>query len=186
MGQTTEELNTKIAQTREDLADDLEALQQKVSPAAAFQRRKEAVSSGVRGLGSRIMGSTTSASRNANAASPSQEGLMATATSTVSAAENQVEGSPLAAGLVAFGVGMVLAGLMPGTEAESRAARAVMDTAREQGAPIADAAKSAAQQVGDELRAQASSAAAEVKQTAQDSAARVKDESETAADHIRT
>ena len=35
MGQTTEELNTQIADTRESLASDLDALQDRVSPGAA-------------------------------------------------------------------------------------------------------------------------------------------------------
>ena len=42
MGQSTEELTTQIAGTRESLATDLDALQNRVSPSAIVERRKEA------------------------------------------------------------------------------------------------------------------------------------------------
>ena len=42
MGQTTEELNAEIARTRESLASDLDALQDRVSPTAIVERRKAA------------------------------------------------------------------------------------------------------------------------------------------------
>ena len=44
MGQSTEELNTQIAGTRDHLAADLDALQDKISPAAIVERRKAATS----------------------------------------------------------------------------------------------------------------------------------------------
>jgi len=186
MGQTTEELNSEIAQTRQSLANDLDALQDKVNPSAVIQRRKEAVSSRVSGLGSRVMGSTKPARHSAShAASASGDSIQGAASGVVDAAESKVEGSPLAAGLVAFGVGVVVAGLMPATEAESRAARTVVDTAKEQGGPIADAAKSAAQEMTGELRGQASAAVADVKQTAQESGGRVGEEASTSSDRVR-
>ena len=45
MGQSTEELSTQIAGTRESLASDLDALQDRVSPSAIVERRKEAARS---------------------------------------------------------------------------------------------------------------------------------------------
>jgi vacuolar-type H+-ATPase subunit H len=103
-----------------------------------------------------------------------------------STAEDRVEGSPLAAGLVAFGVGVVVAALLPPTEAESRASHTLVDTAKEQGGPVADAAKSAAREVGEGLRDKASQAATEVKESAQESAARVQDEASSSADRVRS
>jgi gas vesicle protein len=187
MGQTTEELNAEIAGTRQSLADDLDALQDKVSPSAVVQRRKEAVSHRVRGLGSRIMGSArSSGSGSTGAVSSSGAGVRHAAGEMASTAEDRVEGSPLAAGLVAFGVGVVVAALLPPTEAESRASQTLVDTAKEQGGPVADAAKSAAREVGEGLRDKASQAATEVKESAQESAARVQDEASSSADRVRS
>lgn len=187
MGQTTEELNAEIAETRQSLADDLDALQDKVSPSAVVQRRKEAMSQRVRGLGSRIMGSArSSASGTTGAVSSSGEGVRHAASEMASTAEDRVDGSPLAAGLVAFGVGVVVAALMPATEAESRASQALVDTAKDHGGPVVDAAKSSARDLGEGLRDQASQAATEVKERAQDSATRVQDEASSSADRVRS
>ena len=56
MGQSTEELNSDIAGTRQALSSDLDALQGRVSPSAIIERRKEATRSRLRGLKDRVMG----------------------------------------------------------------------------------------------------------------------------------
>ena len=48
MGTSTEELSNDIARTRADLEQDLDALQDKVSPSAIMERRKTAVRVGWR------------------------------------------------------------------------------------------------------------------------------------------
>jgi Protein of unknown function (DUF3618) len=187
MGQTTEELNTDIEGTRQSLAEDLDALQDKVSPSAVMQRRKDAIASRVRGMGSRIMGSTSSAGRGVtNVSSGVEGGVRGAASDVAGSAEGRVEGNPLTAGLVAFGVGVVVAGLLPATDAESRASRTVVETAKEHGAPVADATKSAAHDMVDGLREPASSAAQEVKSSAQESAGRVQDQASGSAQHVRS
>ena len=96
-----------------------------------------------------------------------------------SALEERVEGSPLAAGMVAFGAGLLIAGLMPATKVEARTAEKINDVAQEHGQPVMDQAKSAAQEVGEQLKDKATEAADEVKTSAQESAERVKDEAPT-------
>jgi hypothetical protein len=184
MGQTTEELNAEIAGTRQSLAEDLDELQYKVSPSAVVQRRKEAMSDRMRSFGSRIMGTTQSVGESAgDAASGSSGRVRETASGLADTAQGRVEGSPLAAGLVAFGIGVVAAGLVPASEAESRASRKVVDTAKEQGAPVAEAVKSEmASGLGDKV----TEAAQEVKETAKQSASRVKDEASSSADTVRS
>jgi hypothetical protein len=187
MGQTTEELNAEIADTRQSLAEDLDALQYKVRPSAVVQRRKEAMSYRVRSFGSRIMGSAHSVRESASdTASGSGVSMRETASGFADTAQDQVEGSPLAAGLVAFGVGMVVAGLVPASEAESRASRKVVDTAKEQGAPVAEAVKSTGQEMASGLGDKATEAGQEVKETAKQSASRVKEEASSSADTVRS
>ena len=187
MGQTTEELNAEIADTRQSLANDLDALQDKVSPSAVVQRRKEAMSYRMRSFGSRIMGTAHSARESSgDAASGSVGRVRETASGFTETAQDRVEGSPLAAGMVAFGVGVVVAGLMPATEAESRASRKVVETAKEQGAPVTEAVRSSGQDMASELGDKASQAAQEVKETAKQSASRVKGEAASSADTVRS
>jgi hypothetical protein len=62
MGSTPEELNHEIAGTREALATDLDALQDRVSPQAILDRRKAAVRSQAQHLRSRVMGAAPGSS----------------------------------------------------------------------------------------------------------------------------
>lgn len=192
MGQTTEELNSDIAARRRALADDLDALQDKVSPSAIAQRKKQAAYSRVRGVGSKIMGTAQSVTDTgsqamddtANAVSGTASAVTGTASDLADTAQEQFAGSPLAAGLVAFGTGLVIAGLMPSSQAEARVASKVVDTAKEQTGPLQDAVKSGGQQIAEQLRDEATSAAQQVKETAQESVAHVKDEAADSAQHV--
>ncbi len=173
MGQSTEELNQQIAADRENLAYDVDALQDKVSPSAVVARRKAAATGRLHDLKDRVMGSSQSAVGSGKDRAGSATDTVSNAASTV---EQRVEGSPLGAGLVAFGVGLMVAALVPATEKEAQAAAKVKDVAQDKGQPLADAAKSAASDVADQMKQSGQQAVAEVKDTAQQSADRVKDE----------
>jgi hypothetical protein len=166
MGTSTEELNDDIARTRAELSQDVDALQDKVSPTAILERRKSAVRDRLASAKDKVMGGGQEAAH----------GVSGATSGAGSAIEGRVEGSPLAAGLVAFGAGMVIAGLIPATKAEAQGALRLKDAAQEHGQPVMDEAKSAAQEVGEQLKDKATQAAQEVKASAQDSADRVKDE----------
>ena len=56
MGTSTEELSNDIARTRADLEQDLDALQDKVSPSAIMERRKSAVRGRLASAKDRVMG----------------------------------------------------------------------------------------------------------------------------------
>jgi len=166
MGASTEELSTEIAGTRQALASDIDALQERVSPSAVMQRRKAAVRGRFSSMKDRVMGSGQQATSATSGAASSAAGTV----------EQRVQGSPLAAGLVAFGVGAVIGGLIPASEAEATLAQRVKDTAQEHGQPVMDQARSAARDMGEQLKQSGAEAVSEVKQDAQDSASRVKDE----------
>ena len=166
MGSTPEELNTEIAGTRESLATDLDALQDRVSPQAVLDRRKAAVRSRAQGLRSRVMGSDDSSSG----------GLSSAGSSAVDTAQHKVEGSPLAAGMVAFFAGVLVSAAIPATRTESRLSQKAVDTAKEHGQPAADAMKSAGQDMAEGLKDSAQQAVQEVKSSTQQSAQRVQEE----------
>ena len=179
MGQTTEELNTEIADTRQELASDLDALQDRVSPQAIMDRRKAAARGRLQGLRSRVMGD--SGSSNGAGATDKVKGAAGDAAGT---AQSKVEGSPLTAGAIAFGIGLVVAAALPATEAETKASGRLVDVAREQGA--VDAAKSAGQEMASELKESAGQAAQQVTEHAKDSAATVKDEGAASAERVQS
>jgi hypothetical protein len=169
MGTSTEELNSDIARTRAELSQDVDALQDKVSPSAIMERRKTAMRDKWSSAKDKVMGSGHGAS----------QGVSNATSSAGSAIEDRVEGSPLAAGLVAFGAGLVIAGLIPASKAEAQGAQRLKEAAQEHGQPIMDQAKSAAQEVGEQLKDKATEAAQEVKASAQESADKVKQEAPT-------
>jgi hypothetical protein len=186
MGQSTEELSTDIAQTRNSLASDLDALQDRVSPSAIVERRKAAARGRMRQVRQRLMGTVHDA-RSTTASGMSSAG--GSAHQTVEAAQQKAQekydGAPLAAGLVAFGAGMVLASLIPASEKEAVAAGKVVESAKEHGQPLVEEAKGQAQQLAQQAGQTATQAVQEVKDTATEGADRVRSEGQSAADSVR-
>ena len=187
MGQSTEELNVEIAQTRQSMTANVDALQDRVSPAAIVERRKEAARGRARGLRDKVMGSSHGVGTSASGTVGStKDSVAGTAKSALSGTQDQVQGSPLAAGLVAFGAGMIVAALIPASEKEAVAAGQVVDAAKEHGQPVVDQAKSMAQDVVDNVKETATQAVAEVKDTAADSADTVRSEGHSGVDEVRS
>jgi F0F1-type ATP synthase membrane subunit b/b' len=183
----------------------MEALGDRVSPGRIADRRKAAVRQKVANARERVMGTTEQAREGvagtaggattaigthaSSAASTVGEGASAMASSvsdTVSHTPDMVrartEGSPLAAGLVAFGAGMVLAGLLPATDKEKQAAQAVQ--------PALDTVKgelrTAAQDAVEDLKPTAQGAVTDLRDTAQQAVTTVTDQAHGAADATRS
>ena len=175
MGQSTEELTSQIEDTRGRMAQDLDTLQDRVSPSAIVERRKQAARDRFSSVKDKVMGSAQSASSS----------VSDTASDAASDAQQRFEGSPLAAGLVAFGAGVVLASLLPASRAEAEAAHRVVETAKEHGQPMLDEIRGAGQDVADTLKDSATQAAQQVKDSAQESTQKIKDEGAASAQSVR-
>lgn len=193
MGQRTEELTTEIEQTRESLASDLDALQDRVSPSAIMDRRKAAARDRWEGMRSRVMGTassahgtvSSSASGVAGSVSGTAQGAVGSVRDAGTTAQRQVQGSPLGAGLVAFGAGLVISSLLPASHREAQAASQLLDVAQDKAQPLVEEAKEAARSVGQDVAQNAGEAAQQVKETATDSASRVTEEGRSAADSVK-
>jgi len=187
MGTSTEELSMEIAETRQSMTANVDALQDKVSPAAIVERRKEAARGRLRGMRDKVMGTAhgvgASTSGTAGSAKESAQEAMESMKGT---AQDRIEGTPLAAGLVAFGAGMIVSALIPASEKEAVAAGHVVDAAKEHGQPVVDQAKSMAQEVAQNVKESATDAVQEVKDTATESTQRVKSESQSGEDRSQT
>lgn len=183
MGQSTEELNTEIAETRQSMTANVDALQDRVSPAAIVERRKEAARGRMRSARDKVMGTAgglgTSTADGVGAVKDTAHGA-------VGGAQDKVQGSPLAAGLVAFGAGLVAAALIPASEKEAVAAGHVVDVAKEKGQPLVDQAKSIGQDVAASVGESAGAAVHEVKESATQGAERVRADGQSGADEVRT
>lgn len=194
MGQSTEELRAEIEQTRQSMTTDVDALQDRVSPSAIVERRKQAARGRMLGVRDKVMGTAhgvrSSTSGTAGSARGSAAGAVdsvrGTAHDTVDVAQDKVQGAPLAAGLVAFGAGMIVSALIPASEKEAVAAGHVVDAAKEHGQPVVDQARSVTQDVAAEVKDTATQAAQEVKDSASDSAATVRSEGQSGVDEVRS
>lgn len=179
-----EQLTSDIADTREDLSRNLDALNEKVNPSKVMERRKHAVRTRFGAMKDKIMGSAqdmNSGSYEARGtmgerASGAAESATGAAQDAARAVQQRAEGNPLAAGLIAFGAGMLISSVIPASKQEAQAAEKLVETAREQGQPVIDEARSIGQEMGEHLKAEAGQAADEVKSTAQESARHVKEE----------
>jgi len=185
MGQSTEELTSQIEDTRERMAGNLDTLQDRVSPAAIVERRKQAARDRVSSFKDKVMGSAQSAKESvSSAASSASSGAAGTGSNVASTAQDQFQGAPLAAGLVAFGAGVVLASLLPASRIEAEAAHRVVEAAKEHGDVLEDA-KSAGHEIVQNLKDTATDAAQQVKDSAQQSAQTVKQEGQSSTESVK-
>lgn len=165
MGQSTEELTTQIETTRGRMAADLDTLQDKVSPSAIVERRKQAAPDRVSSLRNRVMGT----------ADDVRQCWRRSVGDVTSTAQDRFQANPLGVGLMAFGAGLVIVSLMPASKAAAEAAHRLVEAAKEHGEPLVEEAKAAGQDLADDLRESATDATQQVKEGAQQSAATVRD-----------
>jgi hypothetical protein len=189
-----EAIRRDIEQTRQSLSQDVDVLNEKVNPRYAVQRRKEAARSSLSRARDRVMGSMPSmgSGNSGSAGNGYGNGSGSGSGGTVQAmgdrmssapdlARSQAQGNPLAAGLIAFGAGWLVSSLLPATQAEQQAARAVQERASDLAEPAKEMAKDAASQ----LQGSAQQAADSVRSTAQDAVQEVKGEAQSAKSDVQ-
>jgi len=193
--QSPEEIRRDIERTRQELASDVDALHEKVSPSAIASRRMESARNAVGSAKEKVMGTASSVGDSAgsglssvgdsvssvSSASSSAGGAASSATST---ATRKTQGNPLAAGLIAFGAGWLVSSLLPASEKEQQAATAVKDTASEHSNTLVAPVKEAGQQMKESLAPAAQEAAESIRSTATEAAQNVKGEAQSAKDDV--
>jgi hypothetical protein len=197
---TPEQIQRDIEGTRRALSGDVDRLAEKVSPGKVVSRRVDRVKSGAASFRERVMGTlpdpqevkgqagsaVSSVGDTASSAASSVGDAASSAASTVGDAvtaapqkvRQQTQGNPLGAGLVAFGVGLVLASLLPATDAEKQVAQRAEETAR---GPVQEKAKELAEPVLESAK----ESAQQVKETATSAVSDTVDEARSAAEDVR-
>jgi len=195
MSETPEEIRARIDRTRENVSEDVDALAEKVSPSSMVNRQTERVKGALGDVKDRIFGSDDN---------PSDSGAVGRVGDKVGDKVGQVgdrvgqvgddvrhtadravqkaKGNPLAVGLIAFGVGALIASLIPASSVEKDAASKVKDAAQ----PLMEEAKDMAQEVGENLKEPAQQAAQSVKDKAQSAGQHVKEEAQSAAEDVKS
>jgi hypothetical protein len=182
MGSRPEELRSEIEQTREELAYDVDRLADHTVPSRVVGRKVAGVKERARSVADRVMGERPrdrvreTATMAGEKVQETAHDVAGTVRETPDAVARKTRGNPLAAGVVAFGVGLLVASLLPETEAEKRAGAAVADqseglvdkareTARELAGDLGDTAKDAAGSVKDTAREAAGNTAQQAKES---------------------
>jgi hypothetical protein len=193
MGTRADELKSDLERQREALGHDLEAVGDRVSPGRVAERRRAAVRQRLSGARTRmtrarhrVMGTPATARDRAAETAGTARDRAAAAGERIAeaprAVEHATEGNPLAAGVIAFGAGLLTAGLVPPTKPERRAAERLEPALSE----AKEEAASAAKQAAEHLRPEAEDAAAQVRARASTAAGEVRSEATHAAEEVRT
>jgi hypothetical protein len=186
MGETADQLRADIEYRRDRMSGTVDAIEDRVVPGRIIRRRTEAARGVVGRARARVMGTphqladqVGSASDTATAGAQKLVGNMTGLPGQVS---EQTRGAPLLAGGVAFGVGAMVAMLLPETQPEQRLAQTL-----EPGiATLTDAAKESAQEAVSSTRDAAQHAVAEIKDTASEHATQAGDQARDAVEQVAT
>jgi len=182
-----DQLERDAAKTRESLGQDVNRLNDKVSPSSFLERRKAKLQDSAGSIKDRLMGSSDTPGQAAkdkagSAVSSVKDktdalGSKLSDAASTDALRGQTQGNPIAAGLIAFGVGWLLSSLVPASQAEQTAASKVEATA---GDPL----KQSAQEVAGNLQQPLQESAEAVKSAATDAAAKTTDHARSAASDV--
>lgn len=165
-----EQIEKDIERTREDLRQNVDALQEKLSPTHAAKR-------GAARLGESVSQARDTLMGTAEDVKGSAEDQMTKAQESVSGVSEKISsgarGNPIAVGLGAFAIGWLVSSLIPATKTERRAAESLRDSDMAAAAvqPVADTARA----VVENTEEKAKEAAREVGREAQSAVSSVTD-----------
>lgn len=189
MGKSASEVRSDIEDTREDMSTTIDAIADRTSPGRIIQRRRQWMSDGWRSVRGRVMGrgqdTYGSAGDTAHGVAAGAKDTPGTVVEDARQAPEKVleqtQGNPIAAGLIAFGGGLLVASLIPPSEAEQRVAGQVAEQAQ----PLRDELQRAGQEVAEDLRSTAQEGAEQVKQRASEAAGTVQEDVRSSAGSVQ-
>ncbi|MEV8213606.1 DUF3618 domain-containing protein [Leifsonia sp. NPDC077715] len=170
-------IRAEIEATRRNLSGDVDALADKVTPSKIVDRQARKVKGAWHSVTDRVMGTADDVSSNVHGAVSDAGSTVADAGRTV---VNKAQGNPLAVGLIAFGVGALVASLIPASSKEKELAASAKDAAQ----PLLQEAAEVGKQVANDMKEPAQEAVQSVKETAQEGVATVKDEATDRASEV--
>jgi hypothetical protein len=180
MGQTAEELRSDIAERRRNMTGTVDAIEDRVMPGRIIDRRKRATRQWWHDTRDRVMGTSgDTVQRTKGRMQDMAEDVEQVAGKVTEAPAQLAEhtrGAPLIAGGIAFGIGALLAIVIPETDPERRAGEAIAP----QLSAATDAVKDAGQQALETAKGAAQEAVGELKESAGEHAGQVADEAKDA------
>ncbi|GAC1503866.1 MAG: hypothetical protein NVS1B14_09500 [Vulcanimicrobiaceae bacterium] len=207
MGKSADELRLEIEQTRGELGNTFNAIEDRVSPKRVLMRKTERIRATMKSMKDMVMGTEErlveaakhggevigdkvglAASKIGDAASETTHKLADGASVVADAAhaapgaiKRRTTGNPLAAGLILFGAGAVIASLLPSSKKEREVAGQLKDKAE----PLTRSAIEAGKSLTQDIKAKAATAAKEVTDHAAAAAGSVKEEAARQAESLK-
>jgi hypothetical protein len=175
MTASPEQIESEIAQTREEIKTDVDALSEKLDPRKAAGRQAGKVKDSVTAAKDALMGTAESTKETitgttSDVASRSGD-RVGEVTGTVREAPARIasrtSGNPWAMGLGAFALGWLVSSLIPASRKEREAAQQLKES------PIVEKAAESARQVASEAGEQVKAAASSVAEQAKEAGAQV-------------
>lgn len=163
MGATPDQIRREIDHTRADLVDDANRLVDRTSPRRIAQRRTQRIRRGLISLRDSVMGTTADATSTVQDQAQQAKEAVQDAPRQVM---RQTQGNPIAAGIVAFGGGLLVASLLPRSQAEQQIVAEVGDRASDVIEPAKQSLTESAEHLKEEVTSEVRDAAGEVRQTA--------------------
>jgi len=177
MSNEADQIRAEIERTRSELGSDVDALADKVTPSKIVHRQGDKLKGALGSVKDQVMGVAGDVRDTVSDATSSAGAGVAHAPDKAIA---KAKGNPLAVGLIAFGVGALVASLIPASEKEKEIATSVKDKAE----PVIAQATEAAKDVAEHLKEPAQQAAASVKDAATEAVDTVKSEASAAAEDV--
>jgi uncharacterized protein YjbJ (UPF0337 family) len=174
MGQSPEELREQIEGTRSDLGETLDAIGDRVSPGRMIERRTNRMRQWTHNVRGQMMGA---AQGTMGGAKERMGDTVDTVRGLPEAGHQRTQGAPLVMGGLAFGLGVLVATMLPRTETEEQAADAVADKVE----PLKQEMLQAGKETAEHLKQPVREAVADVKDTAKDGAQQVADQAKQGA-----
>jgi gas vesicle protein len=192
MGQAADELRADIERRRENMSGTVDAIEDRVRPGRIIERRRQAMRRSVGRARDRVMGTRDDlggrVSEAADAATSRVRDVGSEITDMPELVADQTRGAPIIAGSIAFGIGALLALVLPETEAEQRVAdkvqpqlAAATDAAKEAGRQALETAQEVSKDAIDDLKESATEHASEIAQQAKGASEQVKETAKDAA-----
>jgi len=185
-----DEIRAEIEQTRASLSENVDRLGESASPKNVARRQvdkaKEAAGSIKDSITDAVMGKADDAQATFSDAQGALSDRTSSAKQTLAdvpaRTQSKTRGNPLAAGLIAFGAGLLIAGLIPSSQKEQEAVGRLQEKAE----PLKEQASQAVSELATGLKEPAQQAVDSVKETAAQGAENVKSEGSGAADDVRS
>jgi len=163
-------MRSEIEQKRSALSYDIEAIEDRVRPSRVARRRTDSIRSKFHGVREAVMGGVEGTTGSARSLADSASDVPHEVT-------RAARGNPLAAGVVAFGLGMLVAAVLPETPTEQelaqsmkpqvdRAKESLTATLRDDASEIVENVRPGVESKLDELQSSAKDSAQRVQETA--------------------